>query len=315
MIEKLDLKNQENKYKKMLTIGDGLIAIILSSFVCSLVFAYEHGYCTYFGISASFIRPDATTYLAFAGVVVILSLIFFMVFDALYSFSLIIFKGKEKGPIRRFLTSHWKLTIFLFILAFFDGGSSYSFYWLIFWPLFLYFKDFSMICAMKFVKPKLSFAEIVEEYYTMVIQDRKEWDPSILDKITRKNGQIAVVIIMLFICLGVLFNAIGLYQARSQNFFYVRENPKKEIILRMYGGNAIIARYDDGLKEIYPEFRIIKLEGEKYSFKYQNLGLMKAVLPQKNHSSPFKSIQKAFNKIWGMLFQKKNKEKSDEKNG
>jgi hypothetical protein len=53
--------------------------------------------------------------------------------------------------------------------------------------------------------------------------------------------------------------------------FLCRDVPRKEVVLKNYGGTAITARRDDN-GNVYPEFCLVKLEGETNAFALKKIG-------------------------------------------
>ena len=218
--ENSNIESENCPPKKELSVGDALSCLLLSSFVCGIVFSYEHGYCSYFGIPSSLIRPDVTTYLTFGGFVIIFLISLFILSQLLYLLNLILFK-KKTGPLKKFIIKHLiVLTLFL-TPAFLIGLENYSFFYIIFWPLFWLLNDLLLILSLK--SPSMSYIEAIEKYQLLNKKEKKEFNPTVLDAIKNETVQSIVIFTLLMVFIGMMVNYVGVYNAKHQKLFYVRE--------------------------------------------------------------------------------------------
>ncbi|PMN69174.1 hypothetical protein [Enterovibrio norvegicus] len=249
--------------KNSFTISDGITVIFVTALAYLSVLFYEIGYTGYFSIPKEFIKIDVSNLLITGAVLIGVSYLIFYVLDMLTS--LINMKFHNTGISRLFSKHGLLLIIGIFVCLMSDFDIRSSFYFL-FIPVLYFTLD---------ATPPLFESEKLGTYNSRLedwlnIQSKNPTRGMVYS--ASKNGYGSLMIIGIFSMYLLAFcRVVGLSEAKATTIFPVIN--KDNVVLRVYGQNALVSKINRGDMILENYFKIVNLEG--VSFKIENLADIK----------------------------------------
>jgi hypothetical protein len=214
-----------------LSLGDGIKTLLLSLIAYASAFAYECGYCDWFGIPRGLIRLDVTRFLVFAATIV-------FVLGAALALT-----GLLYGPIRNLYSKKRELVLFLGpsvavslygLLFFFLSW----FYWSILWKLealALLLLGFWLLLLLRHKgSMRERIAGVVNQFGNVGVEK------ILVERFGRPLGVLALLLFLLVA--GSYYLGVG--EARRQRNFLVMTKDSY-VVFRVYGDRAICAPLND----------------------------------------------------------------------
>ncbi len=245
-----------NNGKKILSEGVLLAFIPFLGYL--IVFVYELGFSSYFGIPYEFIQPSFTSVCLVTALIIGILLFSFVMGHCLSVILLTVFSIKD-GP---FLRTIKRIILQVFVLLFF------IFFWGKEWKEYIgAIAICIIIIILEFLWPlftcrdkktfsdKLAGQEEIEKRFEP--EFRKFFD-YIDNRLGRQN--VSIFLITSFFLLFVY--QAGLIKAKQKEYFWQVEGDQK-IVIRIYGDNLICASFDAEKHILDNQFDIIKMSPEK----------------------------------------------------
>jgi hypothetical protein len=269
---------------------DGAVVLAgLTAYVYSVAFSYEYGYCSYFGIPASFITPSVTIALI-AATAIVAFVIPFLQISELFSPVLRRASFQNDGGIffgYLFLWSVIGLALFLifgisqmgvliFISVFFGVGL--VFFYPLLWKLLklVFSKSYREALLQEFHDqgataqvPRRSSDATSQEKASQ--NDRRSITAFLIDKFGRN------IMLAFYLLVGVCYvaNLIGYGNASKTTAFLLLKTPENYAVIRNYGDLIIARGLDPVQKAFTSDFLIMKIsDNEKLSLTYSKVGLL-----------------------------------------
>jgi hypothetical protein len=260
-------------------IPDAFTILWITILGYSGAFAYEAGFCKFFGIPWNLIRIDTTTLLN-CGVVALTFL------WLTYGFIAILYMCSElsvtlwgKHLLFDWLFSAVPFASVVLLVGYFEDFKGSNF-------IFVLTMFFLLKVVGELVPPLLLWMKRGKDRsYVYYFHDWKHHEkenptPSLISA-AAKHG-LGVPIVMLFsLYLSVYFcYNMGKKMASNTDVFLYRSEPRSEIVARVYGDTGITLRVDENAI-IYPEFTFIKLEDQTNGFILTKTGRLTPMLSLK----------------------------------
>lgn len=241
---RLKMQRASEVKKPRSIVTDGLIVAGVTAAVYLMTFAYEYGYCAYFGIPGFLIEPSTGTVLFAAFIISVAGVLII-----------------EASHLPRLLlaTIPWpRLRTRLVLVAFMWGAPvlmDMPYNWLrvlnlITWTLFLLI-DY----ALALVYESGSFAERISRGEKDTETSKSPWDGP-----TRTFGTTAVGLVLLIYFAMTFAWTAGTINARFQEGFTVLKSTPDIAVIKRYGDRFVAIRYAGTSPRATGEFRVIDRE-------------------------------------------------------
>jgi hypothetical protein len=262
--------------KPPLKVSDAVAVLIVTAAAYMCVFAYEVGFCKFFGVPSGLIRPDVSTFLIYGTVALFVLTLLYQLAFALYIINDVLFESEHKRPYLRVAFPYVVILLVCLVLAWLEDFKGFTPYCLAGLTMLCLAEDFIMPLRYKILYPKLDYRFL----FKFRQENTKEPIQFPLQKRLHQRGLNQLLTLFLILTWTIYISVnFGRLEARSSETFLCRDSPRKEVVLRVYGTTAITARRDDSGK-MYPEFRFIKLdEGSTNEFTLKKIGKLKPQLP------------------------------------
>jgi hypothetical protein len=236
-------------YKSWLT--EGVILAAAPVFGYLLVFAYEAGFCSIFGIPPEFISLNTVTVIIAAlGIAVTFALLF-----ALSTFETTVLGYFYKRIPFLFLSALRKTVSTLLI-----GGmilymiKAPTKHWLFLFLLVLV--NFIVGIAVPYITIRRQEGHCnVSKIYERNIKENAKTFENYL----RQSVVMTIILVLMFIALLFLSFSTGQIKAKSQDKFLIVHSVPETVVLRIYGDNLICAPFERGRKQVTRSFVIRKM--------------------------------------------------------
>jgi hypothetical protein len=236
-------------YKSWLT--EGVILAAAPVFGYLLVFAYEAGFCSHFGIPLEFISLNTVTVIIAAlGIAVTFILLF-----AVSTFETRVFKFLYKkipflflGALRKAISSLLIGAIILYVTK------APTKYWLF---LFLYvLATFIVGIAVPYITIRRQEGKCnVSKIYERNVKENVDAVETYLGE----NVVMGIISVLMFIGLLFVSNSTGQINAQRQDKFLIVYSVPEKVVLRIYGDNLICVPFDRERKRVTRSFVIRKM--------------------------------------------------------
>lgn len=250
---------------------EGVLIAAVSAFGYLVTFAYEYGFCNHFGIPASLIEPNVSTFLVATtalGVALLPALNFL-------AFIVPLFKAAQDPGRRAFRHLYAFLAVLLTagILLFVIYGFSLA-------GFLLYLIFAVILLAVAFVPAVLSNRDLPVSERLQIHADIQDKDPFVATNlfegwVSQRNMRIGLLVVLaIFIAYMV-----GDAEARKKRFFLSLKYDQGMVLLRSYGDLMIFTRLDHEAEKFHG-FRLMWLsEKKQLDLVPREVGPLKGALP------------------------------------
>ena len=224
---------------------DGLIVAGATAAAYLLTFAYEYGYCSYFGIPGFLIEPSTGTVL-FTALCILLASV--LLIDASYL------------PRELLAALPWRrLRIRLVLVVFIWGAPALMgrpFHWLLVLNLLLWTLVLLSDYLFALLLGSGTVAERIATGEKNTSTSRTSWDGPI-----KVVGTTAVGLILMFLLTTTVAGVAGTVHARFQEGFVVLKSTPDMAVIKRYGDRFVVIRYAGSPPQATGEFKV--LDGQK----------------------------------------------------
>ncbi|HUT32950.1 MAG TPA: hypothetical protein VNE39_05695 [Planctomycetota bacterium] len=243
---------------------DALVLATCTALAYIFAFAYEAGYCSFYGIPASFVTIDLTVMLMVAGALVALLVALFGVANGLYMAF-----ARRSLWIRNAM-----FKVGIFFTLFVGYLVTYKGHWKGWLPWFL---AATIIALVEFAVPiltqrgKATYAEKLEA--AAEAEATPGGPPTLFDRLRRHIGQSALNVIVAGILTLNLCRGAGEASAMQQENFLVVNTSPETVVLRVYGGTLICAEFDRAEKRVKKHFILLQAASQlERTFQLESVG-------------------------------------------
>jgi hypothetical protein len=231
-------------------------------------YSYERGYCSQFLIPHQFIN---LSFMSIFGVVASISGLIYVALMLTYWHS----RALTPHPVRRRLLATLVVILTIAFTLFPEASPWIS------KPVSLLVVIWSVsVCGVLltvlalFILPLYGARRVGMPYVAYLRELDKNPSPPthIIEFIAYFVGRLWAMVFFLMICLYVVCNFSGGLEARTQMIFPVLNDKPDRVVLRIYGDNAICARFDPEKHLVGAEFSIVKIGDRNSSMTMRVVG-------------------------------------------
>jgi len=261
---------KENNNKKGSLLLDGGILISLVTIITYiLVYSYEYGYCHFFNIPVNLIEINLTSIFIIGSA---LLFVFYLIFTVCWLVSIIIYKPSVPKYINRMII--FNLPILLIVLGYVISYGKIQKEQYVYLGVILFLAVFTLIFPLITQRKTKGYFNKLNKQEEHEAKLDKEI-PSLMTKVVRLvPRELFYLLFYLFISIAVAYNH-GDASAMKQTDFTVIKSQPEMVILKKYGDNFIIAKYDSKNKSVANEFSIMNIADSNTEFKLEKIGPLK----------------------------------------
>ena len=246
----------EEKFERKPLLSEGIVVAATPVAAYLFTFAYEAGFCGYFGIPVEFIAFSLTNFFIATGAVFFVLIILYFLADVFLS-----------GLARSGIDARYYVYI-LMILPWIVSLAIHVFVYGKIWREWIYLLyPLGWFCLVFFLLPlitqrdKKSYAEKLNAN----IERERELErvqPSLTRLLVPRSGNVGQIVLWVVFCawmLGEAFYTCGRASALKKKEFYVVNQRPACVVLKIYGENLICAAFDKKKKRIEKNFVVLKV--------------------------------------------------------
>lgn len=237
-------------------ITEGITILSLTLYAYMAVYFYEVGYFRAYGIPIELINPSISNFLKVGSVGLAILAVLFQVLNL---FHLIVNEKLPDSPYKTLLSKHGiyvTLGLLVTIQSYFYLSA--VIYFLLF-PLLYLFMD---VILPFFEKGK--YSENLAHWLNFQVKNPEK---NLINAIINKDNEKPIILIFFGLYTMAALANFGYGEALRKDTFLVADD---YAVLKVYGTQAITAKYNEKSKELLPEYKVVDITSIK--FKLVKLG-------------------------------------------